>query len=134
MEFSNLHKARYGYQPKLPAIFKEAVSDVVVETGDKTRAVSDHEELGALFKHSYGKPLVRFVKGRNEKTGCALNVGVILSGGQAPGGHNVIAGLFDGLKKGNSASLIRGHFIIKMSRPVRFSRAEQVAMSCKLNI
>jgi pyrophosphate--fructose-6-phosphate 1-phosphotransferase len=108
VEFSNLHKARYGYQPKLPAIFKEAVPNVVLEMGDKTRAVSDHDELSALFKHSYGKPIVRFVKGRNEKSDRVLNVGVILSGGQAPGGHNVIAGLFDGLKKGNPASRLYG--------------------------
>jgi pyrophosphate--fructose-6-phosphate 1-phosphotransferase len=92
----------------LPEIFREAAADVLVETGKETRAVSDHEELSALFKHSYGKPLVRFVKGRNEKTGRLLNVGVILSGGQAPGGHNVIAGLFDGLKKGNPVSKLYG--------------------------
>jgi pyrophosphate--fructose-6-phosphate 1-phosphotransferase len=108
VEFSNLHKARYGYQPKLPAILKEAVADVAVETGEETKAAADHDELRALFKHSYGKPLVRFVKGRNEKTARALNVGVILSGGQAPGGHNVIAGLFDGLKKGNPSSRLYG--------------------------
>jgi pyrophosphate--fructose-6-phosphate 1-phosphotransferase len=87
---------------------REPAADVFVETGHGTRAVSDHEELCALFKHSYGKPPVRFVKGRNEKAGGVLNVGVILSGGQAPGGHNVIAGLFDGLKKGNPASKLYG--------------------------
>jgi pyrophosphate--fructose-6-phosphate 1-phosphotransferase len=85
-----------------------AVADVAVEAGKETRALSDHEELAALFKHSYGKPPVRFVRGRNEKTERRLNVGVILSGGQAPGGHNVIAGLFDGLKKGNPASKLYG--------------------------
>jgi pyrophosphate--fructose-6-phosphate 1-phosphotransferase len=108
VELSSLHRARYGYQPKLPAILREAATDVFVETGKRTKAVSDHEELSALFKHSYSKPLVRFVKGRNEKTNRVLNVGVILSGGQAPGGHNVIAGLFDGLKKGNPASKLYG--------------------------
>jgi pyrophosphate--fructose-6-phosphate 1-phosphotransferase len=108
VEISNLHKARYGYQPKLPGIFKGSVADVLVETGGGTRAVSDHEEISALFKHSYGRAPVRFVKGRNEKTRDLLNVGVILSGGQAPGGHNVIAGLFDGLKKWNPASRLYG--------------------------
>ncbi|MDR2658498.1 MAG: diphosphate--fructose-6-phosphate 1-phosphotransferase [Spirochaetaceae bacterium] len=108
MELSNLQKARYGYQPKLPAILAGDISELSVETGGATEALSHQQEIKSMFKHCYGKPIARFVKGRNEKTAQVLKVGVILSGGQAPGGHNVIAGLFDGLKKGNPASKLYG--------------------------
>ncbi|MDR0410201.1 MAG: diphosphate--fructose-6-phosphate 1-phosphotransferase [Spirochaetaceae bacterium] len=108
MEISNFHKARYEYKPKLPAILAGDMDELTVETGAATEALSGHEEIKAMFKHSYGKPVARFVKGKGGQSRNALNVGVILSGGQAPGGHNVIAGLFDGLKKGNPASKLYG--------------------------
>jgi pyrophosphate--fructose-6-phosphate 1-phosphotransferase len=108
MKISNLQKMRYEYKPKLPDILRDSYEHIAIETGEMGEAASHSEELKALFKRSYGKPVVRFVKGRNEKPLPALNVGVILSGGQAPGGHNVIAGLFDGLKKGNPASKLYG--------------------------
>jgi pyrophosphate--fructose-6-phosphate 1-phosphotransferase len=105
MDISNLQCVRRSYKPKLPECLK---GDVSVQLGSATGAVSDTEALRAIFKNSFGKPVASFVNGKgNLKTG-ALNVGVILSGGQAPGGHNVIAGLFDGLKKGNSASRLIG--------------------------
>ncbi|GHV85657.1 pyrophosphate--fructose 6-phosphate 1-phosphotransferase [Spirochaetia bacterium] len=108
MQVSALQKARYTYKPKLPAILTGAIEEVALSFGEPARALEDGEALAALFKNTYGKPIVQFVKGKNEKITRPLTVGVILSGGQAPGGHNVIAGLYDGLKKGNSASRLLG--------------------------
>jgi pyrophosphate--fructose-6-phosphate 1-phosphotransferase len=108
MEISALQKARYGYKPKLPASLSQDVSAIAAELGASTESVADQEDLRALFKFTYGKPLAVFVKGKNGRPGRPLTAGVILSGGQAPGGHNVIAGLYDGLKKGNPASRLYG--------------------------
>jgi pyrophosphate--fructose-6-phosphate 1-phosphotransferase len=106
MEISALQKARYKYEPKLPAILSGAVDEIALSLGAVSGSAAD--ALAELFKHSYGKPIAGFVKGKNEKMKRQLTVGVILSGGQAPGGHNVIAGLYDGLKKGNAASTLLG--------------------------
>jgi len=108
MDISALQKTRYEYKPKLPASLAGEISDISVEFGAPTEAVADKEALRGIFKHTYGKPVVSFVQGKNDNIGRELKVGVILSGGQAPGGHNVIAGLFDGLKKGNPASKLYG--------------------------
>jgi len=108
MNVSALQKARYAYSPKLPESLSGSIEDIAVEFGAPTEAISDQEELRGIFKLTYGKPLASFKKGRNEKIKRELKVGVILSGGQAPGGHNVIAGLFDGLKKGNPNSTLYG--------------------------
>lgn len=108
MSISALQKARYAYQPKLPAILTNDVSDIAIEFGDPTESIADQAELKALFKNSYGAPVARFAKGPNGKNTRKLTVGVILSGGQAPGGHNVISGLYDGLKKGNRDSRLLG--------------------------
>jgi pyrophosphate--fructose-6-phosphate 1-phosphotransferase len=108
MEISALQKARYAYKPKLPAGLCSPPSEIAVKLGEPTEAVADQDELRKIFKLSYGKPLAVFVNGKNEKIRRELKVGVILSGGQAPGGHNVIAGLFDGLKKGNPNSTLYG--------------------------
>jgi pyrophosphate--fructose-6-phosphate 1-phosphotransferase len=108
MDVSALQKARYAYSPKLPASLSQAVNDIALELGAPTEAVADRDELREIFKKTYGKPLVHFIKGKNERIRRKLSVGVILSGGQAPGGHNVIAGLYDGLKKGNPASTLYG--------------------------
>ncbi|MDR2758256.1 MAG: diphosphate--fructose-6-phosphate 1-phosphotransferase [Spirochaetaceae bacterium] len=108
MEISALQKLRYTYKPKLPVGLSRGVTEIALELGDPTESVSDQGELRELFKHTYGKPLVTFVTGKNDKIQRKLTVGVILSGGQAPGGHNVIAGLFDGLKKGNADSKLYG--------------------------
>jgi pyrophosphate--fructose-6-phosphate 1-phosphotransferase len=108
MDISALQKARYLYTPKLPAALSGAAGDIAVEFGAPTEAAGDREALKAVFPHTYGKPLAVFTKGKNPGIGKALKVGVILSGGQAPGGHNVIAGLYDGLKKGNPASALYG--------------------------
>jgi pyrophosphate--fructose-6-phosphate 1-phosphotransferase len=108
MEISALQKLRYGYRPKLPASLSRNTGEIGVEYGGPTESVSDHEALRGLFKNTYGKPVVTFTQGGNAGIGQTLRVGVILSGGQAPGGHNVIAGLFDGLKKGNGESRLYG--------------------------
>jgi len=109
MEISALQKARYKYKPKLPESLEGELTDVAVEFGDATEALSDREALMDIFKHTYGKPVAVFTHG---KTNCnfsrELKVGVILSGGQAPGGHNVISGLFDGLIRGNPSSKLYG--------------------------
>jgi len=113
MEISALQKARYGYEPKLPASLSCPVGEIAVESGEPTEALSDQGELKKIFARTYGKPLVTFAAGKGKPAGAGLSrrelkVGVILSGGQAPGGHNVIAGLYDGLKKGNPASTLIG--------------------------
>jgi len=115
MDISALQKARYGYKPKLPASLSCPVTDIITETGAATEAKTDKEVLKNIFKLTYGKPLVTFTHkagsasaGKNEKLNRELKVGVILSGGQAPGGHNVIAGLYDGLKNGNPNSALYG--------------------------
>ena len=113
MDISALQKARYEYKPKLPACMEGEISNISVKFGAPTESISDREALKEIFNHSYGKPVVVFDCGspgqkKDEKLFQELKVGVILSGGQAPGGHNVIAGLFDGLKKGNPVSRLYG--------------------------
>jgi diphosphate-dependent phosphofructokinase len=108
MDISALQKARYRYKPKLPASLSGLINNIAIETGAATESVADQEKLKDIFKLSYGKPLITFTNGKNEDLSCELKVGVILSGGQAPGGHNVIAGLFDGLKNGNPHSVLYG--------------------------
>ena len=108
MEISALQKIRYQYKPKLPACLAGPVDNITVAYGEPTRSAADSEELEGIFKHSYGKPIADFVPGKNVRITRPLKVGVILSGGQAPGGHNVIAGLYDGLKKGNAESKLYG--------------------------
>lgn len=96
MKKSALQKARAAYQPKLPIALQGPVK--VVE-GRPTESVADQAAIRQLFPNTYGLPEIRFEKNPNPVAGKPLNVGVILSGGQAPGGHNVICGLFDGIKK-----------------------------------
>ena len=96
MKKSALQKARAAYQPKLPIVLTAPVKAV---EGRPTQSVADQEAIHALFPNTYGLPELRFEKNPAPTPGKPLNVGVILSGGQAPGGHNVISGLFDGIKK-----------------------------------
>ncbi|MBP3227991.1 MAG: diphosphate--fructose-6-phosphate 1-phosphotransferase [Bacteroidaceae bacterium] len=105
MEKSALQKARAAYQPKLPLGLRGAVS---VKEGAPTESVADQAEIKALFPNTYGLPLVEFVPATEQREYAAMNVGVILSGGQAPGGHNVICGIFDELKRQNPASRFYG--------------------------
>ncbi len=107
MEISALQKARAAYQPKLPKGLKGAVK---VKEGAPTQSVDNQEEIKKLFPNTYGMPLVEFVPGE-EKSFAPMNVGVILSGGQAPGGHNVITGIFDSLKALNPANRLFGFIL-----------------------
>ncbi len=102
---STLQKARASYEPKMPTILKDTVQ--IVE-GNKTQSVSNQEDIRRLFPYTYGTPIISFKKCTKPLSFAPMNVGVILSGGQAPGGHNVIAGLFDGLKKHNQESKLYG--------------------------
>ena len=104
MKISALQKERRAYQPKLPKALQGAVK---VKEGAPTQSVDNQEEIKALFPNTYGMPLVEFVPAETE-THKVMNVGVILSGGQAPGGHNVISGLFDEVKKLNSENRLYG--------------------------
>lgn len=96
MKKSALQKARAAYRPKLPIVLTGAVEAVA---GQPTQSVANQEEIKQLFPNTYGLPELHFVKNNNPAAPRPINVGVILSGGQAPGGHNVISGLFDGIKK-----------------------------------
>lgn len=104
---SSLQKARAAYQPKLPPVFAQCGVAVKTVDGAKTQSVADQEAIQGMFPNTFGLPLVTFEPDA-KKTGAPLKVGVILSGGQAPGGHNVIAGLFDGLKALNPQSALYG--------------------------
>lgn len=108
MNLSPLQKARYEYQPKLPSILREAIDQVVPVKGAPTSSNSDQEQIKALFPNTYGLNKISFEKGKNDDIKKQINVGVILSGGQAPGGHNVISGLFDAIKKANPESKLYG--------------------------
>ena len=96
MEKSALQIARSAYQPKLPLGLRGNVS---IKEGEPTQSVGNQEDIKALFPNTYGMPLVEFVPSEEKRTYEPMNIGIILSGGQAPGGHNVICGLFDELKK-----------------------------------
>lgn len=104
METSALQKERASYQPKLPKALKGAVK---IKEGEPTQSVDNHEEIKKLFPNTYGMSLVEFVPAEKQES-FRINVGVILSGGQAPGGHNVISGLYDELKKLNPENRLFG--------------------------
>ena len=104
MEISALQKERAGYQPKLPKALQGAVK---VQEGAPTQSVDNQEDIKKLFPNTYGMPLVEFVPA-DSANNAKINVGIILSGGQAPGGHNVISGLFDEVKKLNPESRLYG--------------------------
>lgn len=104
MTKSPLQVARSSYQPKLPAVLK---GNVVLKEGAATESVADQAEIKALFPNTYGMPLISF-ESTEKQENPVIGVGVILSGGQAPGGHNVISGLFDGLKALNPANKLYG--------------------------
>lgn len=107
-ELSPLQEERLKYQPKLPASLREGVNKLELVQGANTQSVRDQEQIKELFKNTYGKPIVTFKSTGSEKSSEIKNVGVILSGGQAPGGHNVIAGLYDALKQANSENKLYG--------------------------
>ena len=123
MNISPLQKARYEYSPKLPGMLRNGISDICVKVGAPTQSVADQDKIAELFPNTYGKEEITFQKGSNTSVAKKQVVGVILSGGQAPGGHNVICGLYDALKatdknnelygfKGGPSGLIEDDYIV----------------------
>ena len=123
MNLSPLQKARYEYSPKLPGMLRNGIAEIAVKEGEKTTSAADQEKIAELFPNTYGEPEVTFEKGQNTSASKKQVVGVILSGGQAPGGHNVVSGLYDALKatnkenvligfKGGPSGLIEDNFIV----------------------
>lgn len=102
---SPLQIARESYVPKMPKSLKGIVK--IVE-GNKTQSVADQADIEKIFPNTYGMPVITFETGSEAKQYPVYKVGVILSGGQAPGGHNVISGLFDGLKACNQENKLYG--------------------------
>jgi len=123
MKLSPLQIARYQYAPKLPGMLRNGIAEICVRNGAPTESVADQEKIKALFPNTYGKNEITFQKGENTSEAKKLTVGVILSGGQAPGGHNVVCGLYDALKalspenvligfKGGPSGLLDNDFIV----------------------
>ncbi len=108
MNLSPLQKARYEYSPKLPGMLRGGIAEICVKEGNATESVADQDKIKALFPNTYGKAEVIFEKGQNTSVAKKQVVGVILSGGQAPGGHNVISGLYDALKATNKDNVLLG--------------------------
>ena len=107
-KLSPLQIERLKYQPKLPSSLSDGINSLEMTEGSSTQSVRDQEQISQLFKNTYGKPVVTFKSSGSASKSEIKNVGVILSGGQAPGGHNVIAGLYDALKSANPANKLYG--------------------------
>ncbi len=105
---SPLQVERLKYQPKLPSSLASGINHLQSIEGSATQSVANQDEIKALFKNTYGKPTVTFQTTTESSSSSLRNVGVILSGGQAPGGHNVIAGLYDALKQANPSNNLYG--------------------------
>ncbi|MEW5821092.1 MAG: diphosphate--fructose-6-phosphate 1-phosphotransferase [Cyanobacteriota bacterium] len=105
---SPLEKARKEYKPKLPSVFAEGINSFDIKIGESSSCESNPEDIKKIFPKTFGSPMVKFQKGSVKLDNKPMNVGVILSGGQAPGGHNVIAGIFDALKEVNSDNKLYG--------------------------
>ena len=108
MKLSPLQKFRYQYTPKLPGMLRNGIAEISVKEGEATKSVADQEKIQALFPNTYGKNEITFQKGQNTSASKKQVVGVILSGGQAPGGHNVVSGLYDALKATNKDNVLLG--------------------------
>ncbi len=108
MKLSPLQTVRYQYAPKLPGMLRGGISEICVKNGEPTQSVADCEKIAALFPNTYGKNEITFQSGTNTAPAKKQVVGVILSGGQAPGGHNVISGLYDALKATNADNVLYG--------------------------
>src|SRR6056297_2335618 len=108
MNISPLQKDRYRYQPKLPTILRKPISNIAMEYGPETESEDNQAQMKEMFPHTYGKPIVSFTEGDSPQRAESINLGVVLSGGQAPGGHNVIAGIYDAMKAANSDSKLYG--------------------------
>ena len=108
MKISSLQTARYEYAPKLPGMLRNGIANICVKEGAETQSVADQEKIKALFPNTYGKKEITFEQGENTSEAKKQVVGVILSGGQAPGGHNVVCGLYDALKATNKENVLYG--------------------------
>ncbi|MGL5259785.1 MAG: diphosphate--fructose-6-phosphate 1-phosphotransferase [Lachnospiraceae bacterium] len=108
MKKSPLQLARYEYNPKLPTMLRNGIAEIGVNEGSETQSVADQEAIKALFPNTYGKKEITFEKGTNTSEAKKQVVGVILSGGQAPGGHNVVCGLYDALKATSKDNVLLG--------------------------
>ena len=108
MNLSPLQKARYEYSPKLPGMLRGGISKISVKVGEATQSVADQDKIKALFPNTYGKNEITFVEGNNTSAAKKQVVGVILSGGQAPGGHNVVCGLYDAIKATDKNNVLLG--------------------------
>lgn len=108
MKLSALQISRYQYVPKLPGMLRNGISEICVKDGNATQSVADQEKIKALFPNTYGKNEITFQRGQNTSAPKKQVVGVILSGGQAPGGHNVVCGLYDALKATDKENVLYG--------------------------
>ena len=108
MKITPLQQARLQYQPKLPGMLRNGIKQISVLEGEETCSVADQAKIKELFPNTYGKKEITFVKGENTSEAKKQVVGVILSGGQAPGGHNVVCGLYDALKATNKENVLLG--------------------------
>ncbi len=109
MNHSPLQAERIKFKPTLPAVLKAGAGAVKTKIGKPTKSVADQAKIKAMFPNTYGMPEITFTKGKNaEATKKVIKMAVVLSGGQAPGGHNVIAGILDGLKKANAKNKLYG--------------------------
>ena len=108
MNISPLQKERLQYNPKLPGMLRNGISEICVKEGKETESVADQVKIKELFPNTYGKREITFEKGQNTSAEKKQVVGVILSGGQAPGGHNVVCGLYDALKATNKENVLYG--------------------------
>ena len=127
-ETSPLHAGRYSYVPKMPETFLDSIQSIKTIPTETIEPERDREVLKKFFPNSYGKPAIKFVKGEGALEDKAITVGVILSGGPAPGGHNVIAGLFDALIKANPQSRLLGF----KSGPSGLIKGQYVELSSEL--
>ena len=108
MSITPLQKFRYQYIPKLPGMLRNGIAEICVKEGVETQSVADQEKIKALFPNTYGKKEITFEKGTNTSVAKKQVVGVILSGGQAPGGHNVVCGLYDAIKQAGKENQLLG--------------------------
>ena len=108
MKISPLQEERLKYSPKLPGMLRHGINEICVKEGEATQSVADQDKIKALFPNTYGKNEITFAKGQNTSEAKKQVIGVILSGGQAPGGHNVICGLYDALKATDKNNVLYG--------------------------
>jgi diphosphate-dependent phosphofructokinase len=108
MNMSLLQAARYEFKPTLPSILQNEIEKIQVDYGQPTESVDNQTKMKELFSNTYGQPSIKFAAGESKHRAEPINIGVVLSGGQAPGGHNVIAGIYDAMKAANNDSKLFG--------------------------